>query len=883
MTATGTRDGRPFQATHLFLTSLRTTPEALLQLVRDRWSIEFWHWVRDTQLHEDAHRYRGNGAGALASLRSAFNLLRLAGFQLIRAGMQAVMHDITALLAMAMRQPQPKMGQDIKSALGKTVIPIQLAKTAEELQSAPLPLLLQVNQAIKVPDAINPTAGQLSEVRQRLQTTLHQKLNWRDLQLWDSHQPPYPGLPAFEEHQAPVFFGRDVAIEAVIERLRTLALRPKAFLLLLGASGYGKSSLVRAGVVPRLRGDRERRWTVLPPFTPGDQPFQELKAAVVAAGGVFDVSDPLSSMQELRRQGQAPVVLVIHQFEQLLSAGPRADGKADEGERFQAFLQALIRAPKAGLLLLATMRTDCLAPLQTRWPALTGLASSFTLEPIQPVDFGELITSPADRTKLTLQPGLKEPLVQESGGNDALPLLAFTLEKLWQARKTRGVALAGTRAGEGWDLTDKDYEDLGGVAGAVSTRARGCWDPQTSSEEVRAALREAFLNHLLTVSSDDRESKRAAPLADLRPTSREIVQRMVDDRLLVLKEGTVEIAHEALLRTWKPLVQWLEESKVERLQGLRVKRLAEDLKFEAPERQRRQALEQLAALAAAGCSDERAVQKEATKPLCQLLADQACPDADRGDTTLVLALIGVEKPLRQCLEDTTAPVALRRRAAESLGLLARRCGQRDPQAIQQRQRIADELEGWLRSDALNLLVVDSEGWAEHDARLPLLQGASRGLQLTASADLPILGSGGGRLVPMLTLTALEEGSGLRIHTEVVVVPVWQLPLPGGEQLEMVMVSGGATLLGSLATEHDRQAVMDWFAANRDGCGTGVDVEALRPVRLKDFALARQPISQGQWRCVVEATGTIELELDAAPGKANPESLWDRHGQPGELA
>ena len=108
VTATGSRDGKPFQSQHLFLTSLRTTPEALLQLVRDRWSIEGWHWIRDTQLREDAHRYRGNGAGAMATLRTAaLNLLRLAGFQSIRAGMQAVMHDITALLSMARRRPQP--------------------------------------------------------------------------------------------------------------------------------------------------------------------------------------------------------------------------------------------------------------------------------------------------------------------------------------------------------------------------------------------------------------------------------------------------------------------------------------------------------------------------------------------------------------------------------------------------------------------------------------------------------------------------------------------------------------------------------------------------------------------------------------------------------
>ena len=107
MSADGSRDGKPFRATHLFLTSLRTTPDALLQLVRERWSIEGWHWIRDTQLHEDAHRYRGNGAGVMVTLRTAaLNLLRLAGFQSIRAGLQAVMHDITALLAMARRRPE---------------------------------------------------------------------------------------------------------------------------------------------------------------------------------------------------------------------------------------------------------------------------------------------------------------------------------------------------------------------------------------------------------------------------------------------------------------------------------------------------------------------------------------------------------------------------------------------------------------------------------------------------------------------------------------------------------------------------------------------------------------------------------------------------------
>jgi hypothetical protein len=77
-------------------------------LTRGSWSIESWHWIRDTQLNEDKHRYRGNGAGVLAALRTAaMNLLRLTGFDSIREGMQAVMHDITALLAMARREPEP--------------------------------------------------------------------------------------------------------------------------------------------------------------------------------------------------------------------------------------------------------------------------------------------------------------------------------------------------------------------------------------------------------------------------------------------------------------------------------------------------------------------------------------------------------------------------------------------------------------------------------------------------------------------------------------------------------------------------------------------------------------------------------------------------------
>ena len=172
------------------------------------------------------------------------------------------------------------------------------------------------------------------------------------------------------------------------------------------------------------------------------------------------------------------------------------------------------------------------------------------------------------------------------------------------------------------------------------------------------------------------------------------------------------------------------------------------------------------------------------------------------------------------------------------------------------------------------------GWKEHDALLPLLQGASRGLQLAASADLPPLGSGPGRVVPMLTLTAHEEEGGLRIRTEVVTTAVWKLPLPSGEQLELVVVEGGDYEIGSPSEEVSRSVYAEQHL--RQKC-EGVDVEALRKVRLRSYAMVRHPISQAQWRAVVEGVAPDQRgQLEASPGTFREEDCWERYGQPGAL-
>jgi len=226
--------------------------------------------------------------------------------------------------------------------------------------------------------------------------------------------------------------------------------------------------------------------------------------------------------------------------------------------------------------------------------------------------------------------------------------------------------------------------------------------------------------------------------------------------------------------------------------------------------------------------------------------------------------------------------------------VARRAAQQEVANQVQQARAAGQLKGVSEEQLLPMVRAAEEqallkelwasgqaaGWKKHDEQLPLLQGLSRGLQLAMAPVLPLLGDGPGLAVPMLTLTvtALEECEGLRIRTEVVPIPVWQLPLPGGEQLELVLVPAGTYEIGSPEGEDGR----DIYTQFRQQC-EGVDVEALRRFQLREFALVRHPISRAQWQAVVGGVGKIELDLKEAPGAAMLESLWDRHGQPGEIA
>ena len=322
------------------------------------------------------------------------------------------------------------------------------------------------------------------------------------------------------------------------------------------------------------------------------------------------------------------------------------------------------------------------------------------------------------------------------------------------------------------------------------------------------------------------------------------------------------------------------EKERARLAEQRARRWSWDLD-EHDASERRYAMGKLGAMAA----DPKyriAVSLVATDRLSQVLANDALPAEEREEAAVVLGLIGSEtsvEALEKLATEGGQPAELRRTALEALSLSAKRLGnERSPL----RERIEGLLEEKLRADALDLLVEGAEGWAEHDRRLPVLQGASRGLQLAASAELPLLGSGPGRKVPMLTLTAIKEGEGLRIRTEVVTPSVWKLPLPEcpglePQQLELVVVPADTYTIGSPEEEAGR----DVYIQFRQKC-KGVNVEGLRQVSLKAFALVRHPISQAQWRAVAGLPKLVR-DLSLSPGTYKPDGLWGSHAQPGGLA
>ncbi|WP_052372183.1 AAA family ATPase [Amycolatopsis taiwanensis] len=374
----------------------------------------------------------------------------------------------------------------------------------------------------------------------------------RPRQQWDRHRPPYPGLDAFTEAEAAVFFGRDVQIAELVRRVHQTPQHPAdRFIAVVGASGSGKSSLVRAGVLPRLR---QRRWNVLGVMAPGPDPLGALARVLAEANGDSDTAATLRRLRhspdtlgKLVRQAKVRqghrfrrTLLVIDQLEELLTL---------TGERERAFVLdalAIALARDSRLWVLGTVRVEFLRGfLETRQAAL--FQNPLAIGALGRNQMIQVIERPAALVDMRFSPGLVDVIVDDAGTSDALPLMAYLLQELYFA------------VGPGQVVTEERYRALGGVAGALSRQADQVLTELRSSDGA-----DVVVGVLLKfVSIDGQESiRRKVVMDDLTDDERLVVDAFVDARLLVTAadDGTpyVQVAHEALFRQWAPLRQEVE-------------------------------------------------------------------------------------------------------------------------------------------------------------------------------------------------------------------------------------------------------------------------------------------------------------------------------------
>lgn len=396
---------------------------------------------------------------------------------------------------------------------------------------------------------------------------------------WDPHRPPYPGLMAFQAEDAAIFFGRDDAIQDGLDQVRNLRrYGGKGLLMILGASGSGKSSLLRAGLLPRLQRDPQE-WLVLDPFRPSADPFMELAIVLAAAsdrhGRGLDQEEIADSLRPTGRDAEAArealqllldalrlasgrregtVVVSIDQFEELLPGGGKGLDASAAGERQEGFLQLLraaLRGADGRLVVLGTLRSDLLGTFQAH-PVLREVPfAQLLIGPMGMAGYARIIEGPAELAGLKIEPGLTQRMVLESETDDALPLLAFTLRELWE-RHGR----------DDHQLTIDEYEELEGLSGSVQRAADAVMGARTLTTNDWRDVRQAFLA-MARIDDEGRYARQPVRWDALPSSSRPILQGFVDARLLVSgkESGTVEVTHEALLRNWSLLKGWLDEDR----------------------------------------------------------------------------------------------------------------------------------------------------------------------------------------------------------------------------------------------------------------------------------------------------------------------------------
>ncbi len=390
---------------------------------------------------------------------------------------------------------------------------------------------------------------------------------------------PYKGLRAFTADDAQDFFGRDRLVDELVKDVATaLAAEQPAtesgrLVTIIGPSGSGKSSVVMAGLLPRLQRGAlpgSEAWVFLAPMTPGKHPIETLGLTLAAhfpdrsfTSIREDLEDDATrglhvlTMQLVKRRGSR-VVLLVDQFEELFT-------QTESEQERQRFIDLLVTAttePRGQLLVLLTLRADFFdRPMQ--YPTLNRLMQGLLrqLVPMEVEDLRAVIEQPAalPDVQLAFEGTLVGDLLFEVQGQaGTLPLLQFTLEQLFERRN-------------GHTLTLQAYREIGGVKGALAKHAEATYIA-LPLEEHRRLARALFLRLIDPGVTEQDTTRRHAiltelslPIPEQTTIIREVADRFVTARLLTMNEvaGTaaIEVSHEALIREWTRLVAWLREAR----------------------------------------------------------------------------------------------------------------------------------------------------------------------------------------------------------------------------------------------------------------------------------------------------------------------------------
>lgn len=390
--------------------------------------------------------------------------------------------------------------------------------------------------------------------------------------------PPYKGLYFFDEADAELFFGREDLTTSLVERLAADLNPDQRFLAVIGASGSGKSSVVRAGLIPALRWRKSSSEWPIYVMTPTAHPLEALESCLrgddlPAAAGKKPVPDRPThpeffelSLERIKgATGAQHVLIVIDQFEELFTL---CRNEAEQA----AFVGNLITAafkPGRIAIVVIVMRADFYAHC-ARFDLLRQALARHQeyIGPMTGAQLRHAIEEPARRNHWEIEPGLVEVLLHDVGADagrapepGALPLLSHALLETWRRRRGRTLTLSG-------------YSASGGVRSAIAETAEAVFYDQLDPQQ-RSIARQIFLR--LTELGGDistADTRRRASFDELvsKPEDRDIVHEVLmtlaDARLVTTDQNAAEVSHEALIREWPTLRNWLEEDR----EGLRLHR-----------------------------------------------------------------------------------------------------------------------------------------------------------------------------------------------------------------------------------------------------------------------------------------------------------------------